>query len=492
MNSVKRHHISTLVKEYSRNSGTEGLIGFVADTSGMLSSCQELLQSTDAENGENLKWLQSECAVYGVVCTYFLEEISRIVALFRPDQDIEDRYAILGLSVGASLDEIKKAYRGLSLQYHPDTASSIHRNQSDKFIEITKAYHSLLAAGQNIQKNNFSNQDTRANNWRRKKERGVSSEQRKKVYAWTLGLLFVLVIISIIASINHRKRAMIAGLQESKSVLATSSREPKIITQEKNIVEAAAVESHTPSESLTKISAEAINFASEVTESDTSDIEQPEEKDVVLTAAAEVEKEKVLAVPLKEEQNTSEGKIQGAVETEEKNVATVITDNPDINSGTNVAAVETKIPDTPFPEESTLEADTGSATLTTGEISQEIDLRPRIDTFLADYIKAYEQRSIILFSRLFEVDAIENGKPFSTMLPTYIDLFEATSELILNVDVISWQKSDSGVDVRGRFKVYLQYKNSRKISGTGPIRFLLKNNDDGFRIIDSEYEFNIE
>lgn len=49
-----------------------------------------------------------------------------------------DYYEVLGLSKGASADEIKKAYRSLAKKYHPDVSKE--ENAEEKFKEIQEAY----------------------------------------------------------------------------------------------------------------------------------------------------------------------------------------------------------------------------------------------------------------------------------------------------------------------------------------------------------------
>lgn len=53
----------------------------------------------------------------------------------------KDYYEVLGVSKTASLDEIKKAYRKLALQYHPDKNKT--KEAEAKFKEVTKAYEVL-------------------------------------------------------------------------------------------------------------------------------------------------------------------------------------------------------------------------------------------------------------------------------------------------------------------------------------------------------------
>ena len=53
-----------------------------------------------------------------------------------------DYYEVLGVSRGASTDEIKKSYRKLALQYHPDRNPN-NKEAEEKFKEATEAYEIL-------------------------------------------------------------------------------------------------------------------------------------------------------------------------------------------------------------------------------------------------------------------------------------------------------------------------------------------------------------
>src|ERR1700722_10316401 len=56
--------------------------------------------------------------------------------------EFKDYYATLGVARDASEDDIKKAFRKLARQYHPDVAKD-KKNAEEKFKEINEAYEGL-------------------------------------------------------------------------------------------------------------------------------------------------------------------------------------------------------------------------------------------------------------------------------------------------------------------------------------------------------------
>ncbi len=54
-----------------------------------------------------------------------------------------DYYEVLGVHKNATETEIKKAYRRLAMQHHPDKNPENHKEATDKFKEATEAYEVL-------------------------------------------------------------------------------------------------------------------------------------------------------------------------------------------------------------------------------------------------------------------------------------------------------------------------------------------------------------
>lgn len=59
------------------------------------------------------------------------------------NNEMKDNYATLGIRETASMREVKKAYRRLAFQYHPDHNKEDNEQATRKFKEITEAYEAI-------------------------------------------------------------------------------------------------------------------------------------------------------------------------------------------------------------------------------------------------------------------------------------------------------------------------------------------------------------
>ena len=76
------------------------------------------------------------------------------------------------------------------------------------------------------------------------------------------------------------------------------------------------------------------------------------------------------------------------------------------------------------------------------------------------------------------------------MLPIYQELFQKTSLVALEINSREQHKEKDKIIVEGKFKVFIQYKNNRKISGAGPIRFELIDRGSTLKVVALSYLFD--
>ena len=59
---------------------------------------------------------------------------------------MRDHYHVLGLRIGATLDQVKRAYRSLAMRFHPD-----HGGSEERMKAVNAAYHAIIKAGNTVE-----------------------------------------------------------------------------------------------------------------------------------------------------------------------------------------------------------------------------------------------------------------------------------------------------------------------------------------------------
>jgi DnaJ domain len=524
MNTRQQNLLVDLIGKYSTH-GTESLVAYVAETNGMLDACKTLIQSISDGGSNSFEWLQEKCAALEVSPRPFLKEVENIVVLFVPNCLKEDHYAVLGLPVTADLEEIKKAYRTLSRTYHPDTASSDNTENTTTFIAISKAYQALM----HQHTLGGPSEEPKTMDWRRKKVSKVSTTQKRQLFLWTSGLVLLLVVVSTIATINMQRKAMLAGLRESRGAFIPPAKNTPTDKKEKNQEKPAVfVAAPDPPQALPS-TAPVADVTSVVLAPTEPQHQRLNNTNTAVPSDTEPPRKVSKTEKKTKEQHAKTTEIQTSVATAQQHAE--IAPSPPIrppvaqqsepeaekqplppevakHSEPVLVAKATVEPAAPAPEiippqqqpqgMATSFASVASATVSeisppsSSTIAPKPDPQARVDRFLADYITIYEQRNLILFSRFFQGNAKENGKAFASVMPVYLDLFGSTSHISFTLEQHSYRFDGDRIFVDCLFKVFLKYTNGRERSGSGPIQFQLSTTGDKLLIEEMNYTFHSE
>ncbi len=531
-------NISRLLKKLARDSSTENTIAFLADNGGMLQSCRNVLALCQEGNEETGAWLQKKCSEMGVQYLYFIQESTKILQLFEPNSEKNDSYAVLGLERFACLADIKRAYRRLSVQYHPDTAGNKDRDTTERFIQINQAYHDLANA-----RNLNPVDDVSAISspiWRYGKSKKRSKGIHRKALLWGTLLVLASIVACILIAQIYSQKVMISTLHQSgaafvppvkktqeslpapamtfaEKIKITETREKaeraamlresgmragksaaRAVEPEKNVIKAALAASAEPEKDAEVPAKETARMIPAETDSPNIKDSQATQQTAELQSV-EVKVETATLKAANEEQRGKENTI--AAITKEAIPPGVGTQEPGQIGVTPVehrAQHEMQTDNAPEAEarkkdgtEKTVASVQAGQTKPREALSAGVQMQQRIDAFLGRYCKAYGTKNLKEFSRLFALDATENGRPIADLMITYTNLFAATETIALQISSRKWQGGKNGqINVNGHFNIDLVYLNAEIVHGRGTIDFLLSDEHGDFHIQKMSYSFD--
>lgn len=517
------------------------MLRLVAEPNGMLEACKWLTQQSGANDHETKKWIDGACHDHKVKPLKFLSEIQHILSLFTPIHATDlSLYALFDLQPGASREAVKQRYRQLCRRYHPDTATGgtgANEQRTEAFITITKAYHTLLSREE---ENNQPAPAAMNHQWRQQSTQENRNELKRKNILWFSILAIVLAVISVLAAKTYNTHVMMTGLRNKGTAF--------VPPQKKTVTDGEKAGRRTPSSqerikvhSSPEKAADPAPLATATAAHLTIDSEKPAVAGVTAPSQSAVLPEPLSPhLPLSPPGETAPQKQEGSVPavSESRPTKQPTPTQVTLNKGAEQAApgsdlqlsrAKESVISTSRPEEKpvnkslaaqppTMPAKENPKIDKKGEpvtislpasnnqhlvpqsaqkvahsspgASLEQQTQKQIETFLQDYVTAYQQKNLLAFSRFFALDATENGKSLKDVLTDYTQLFEATESLRLGISLLNWQQNKTILNLHGRFTIALMYKGGQKTQGRGTIDFQLADNRGKWEIKALTYAFD--
>ena len=476
--------LNELVNAFSSLPATENLIFFVAAENGMLTFCQSLVAEYDRNpSSELIRQLNQICFDKGVVCGMLLTELRKVLlALNHLHNNHQDHYKILGLTPDASFDEVKKAYRKLSMRYHPDRGKI--EGDADRFMEITGAYHACMI--------NSGNQnaiyDAHWSNSGIHRQSNLTLRNNKKVVSTIIILLALLITASFFVAESYKDQIISDHIDIGSQPVATKKTSPKNTPEKPSPMQEPSPEIRKDTEPpvFSFDGDAALNTPSyhDSIEPDHTPIVQ-NQKQVKNPAAAIYPINKnsysladisVAPTPgLKAKQSVPETKI----ELPPRKTTEAENEKQQVDRSTTRSSSDVKVNAVPQVAEKELQADR----------IKKINTELKINQVLKQYTRLYNRKQLKQFLLLFTDNAMENGLPVTKELETYRKLFVEMEKINLRTENIRWNEYQDGFQVQADFIGDYTFRNGSEQTYTGNMIFYLVNVQENLKIQSLDYVF---
>jgi curved DNA-binding protein CbpA len=400
---------------------------------------------------------------YGLEAETIRHRITPILQALHLVEETEGPWSVLGLSPGAGLPEIKKAYRRLSLRYHPDHNRD-DPEAEEHFLKIRLAYEMALRepSGKAVEPSLGWLEDRPGKNAR--KRRRISPS-----FLWQVGLAVVLLLLTSLVmdwlypTMVFKEHETFQQGRELVSGKTAPPDSPSPADQSMNISHApkeiTVTELRRLPESTMDLSEKKQTFSSvrEIAKEDKEPVKENKE-----ITKENKEKEKVsfsLATTQESPRKKSVLLAQGHAEKAEKE------SQPPLP------------PKSESPEQFPRKEETFR------------NLEARLKAFLAAYTSAYRNRDLAAFGNFFTEDAEENGTPIKELFPIYAQDFMKVTIREYSILLQSWQDTGGSVLLKGRFVLSLLWSDGRSGNYQGAISLRLRSYHDAFKVERLDYTY---
>ncbi len=449
---------------------TPSIIRLVSSKADYMKLCAGIVN--DDESNAFLRSFTLVCRQKGIDIRLLREKlipVANALGLTIESVASQDYYHVLGLTPAASTDEIKKAFRQKARKVHPDTNYS-GKSQSSAFVKLNEAYQTLS----NPESRRCYDQNCQPIGLWNEQRSQDQSPPRKFGFIYMIGgLALFFITVAFIFDFIFR--------EEILSDIPYTDQQPPIST-----LEHATLSNNKAKDNLL--------FKSE-TKPQTSDDKKITKKTSARVGAMEfIDTQKNSAlIPVK---GVSPSWLVGKKSTD-KHSEPERQIGPRVNSSMKTGDVTiVSAPSPPVLPKS--DKNDHQTLLRSAKYSQSstpspprpqkdsvlVNQEDKIENFLKTYCMTYEQKKLKKFVSFFKPDAIENGKPFHTLLPQYRHNFATIASITYTIVMHKYSYLSDSTDIwmEGEFFVRWREYGANWKKNSGSVSMRLEQSEKSFLV----------